>query len=399
MAVNQWQQYWGLDPQITFLNHGSHGACPLAVLAVQQQLRTQLEQEPVRFFMREFEGLLEEARSHLCHFIHADPTDVVFVPNATTGVNTVLNSLAVTGNLDQDSELLTTDHEYNACRNALEYLADRTGSKIVLAKIPFPVTDPQEINQAIIAAITPKTKLVLIDHVTSQTALIMPIAELITYLNQLGIPSLIDGAHAPGMVDLNLGELGATYYTGNCHKWMCTPKGAAFLYVQRNVQSNLRPLVISHGANSPRTDKSRFHLEFDWVGTGDPTAYFCIPEAIDFLEKIYGWEKLKQDNRSQALAARKVIAESLGVELPCPDSMIGSMAVIPLPDSFPTLAPGQLIPPVQEKLFHQYAIEVPIVPWTGNPKQMVRISAQIYNTPDQYQYLATALQNLISLNP
>ena len=371
----------------------------MAVLAVQQQLRTQLEQEPVRFFMREFEGLLDQARSHLCHFIHADTTDVVFVPNATTGVNTVLNSLAVTGNLDQNSELLTTDHEYNACRNALEYLADRTGSKIVLAKIPFPITDPQEINQAIIAAITPKTKLVLIDHVTSQTALIMPIAELITHLNQLGIPSLIDGAHAPGMVDLNLRELGATYYTGNCHKWMCTPKGAAFLYVQRNVQSNLRPLVISHGANSPRTDKSRFHLEFDWVGTGDPTAYFCIPEAIDFLEKIYGWEKLKQDNRSQALAARKVIAESLGVELPCPDSMIGSMAVIPLPDSFPTLAPGQLIPPVQEKLFHQYAIEVPIVPWTGNPKQMVRISAQLYNTPDQYQYLATALQNLISLNP
>lgn len=294
MATNQWQQYWGLDPQITFLNHGSHGACPLAVLAVQQQLRTQLEQEPVRFFMREFEGLLDEARSTLSRFIHADPADVVFVPNATTGVNTVLNSLA--RNLDQDSELLTTDHEYNACRNALDYLVDRTGAKIVVVKIPFPLTDPQEINQAIIGAIIPKTKLVLIDHVTSQTALILPIAELIAHLNQLGIPSLIDGAHAPGMVELNLRELGATYYTGNCHKWMCTPKGAAFLYVQSDRQATLRPLVISHGANSPRTDKSRFHLEFDWMGTGDPTAYFCIPEAIDFLEKIYGWEKIRQDN-------------------------------------------------------------------------------------------------------
>ena len=397
MATNQWQQYWGLDPQITFLNHGSHGACPLPVLAMQQQLRTQLEQEPVRFFMREFEGLLDQARSHLCHFIHADPADVVFVPNATTGVNTVLNSLAVKGNLDQNSELLTTDHEYNACRNALDYLVDRTGAKIVVVKIPFPVQDAAEINQAIIAAITAKTKLALIDHVTSQTALIMPIGELISHLNQLGIPSLIDGAHAPGMMDLNLRELGATYYTGNCHKWLCTPKGAAFLYVQSEAQSTIRPLVISHGANSPRTDRSRFHLEFDWMGTGDPTAYFCVPEAIDFLEKIYGWQKIRQDNRSKALAARKMIAESLEVELPCPESMIGSMAVIPLPDSFPTLAPGQLIPPVQEKLFHEYAIEVPIIPWQGNsqqPQQLVRISAQLYNTPEQYQYLATALQNL-----
>jgi isopenicillin-N epimerase len=393
MAINQWQQYWELDPQITFLNHGSHGACPLMVLAVQQQLRTQLEQEPVRFFMREFEGLMDEARSHLCQFIHADPSDVVFVPNATTGVNTVLSSLAAAGNLDQDSELLTTDHEYNACRNALEYLADRTGSKIVLAKIPFPVTDPQEINQAIIAAITPKTKLVLIDHVTSQTALIMPIAELIAHLNQLGIPSLIDGAHAPGMVDVNLRELGATYYTGNCHKWMCTPKGAAFLYVQQDYQSSIRPLVISHGANSPRTDKSRFRLEFDWMGTSDPSAYLCIPAAIDFLEQLYGWSQIRQDNRSQTLAARKIIAEALGVELPCPDSMIGSMAVIPLPDKFPTLAPGQLIPPVQEQLFQEYAIEVPVIPWQGNPQQLLRISAQLYNTPENYQYLATALQN------
>ncbi len=192
MTTNQWQQYWGLDPQITFLNHGSHGACPLSVLAVQQQLRTQLEQEPVRFFMREFEGLLDEARSHLCRYVHADPADVVFVPNATTGVNTVLNSFAVTGNLDQNSELLTTDHEYNACRNALDYLVDRTGAKIVVVKIPFPLQDAAEINQAIIAAITPKTKLVLIDHVTSQTALVLPIAELIAHLNQLEIPSLID---------------------------------------------------------------------------------------------------------------------------------------------------------------------------------------------------------------
>lgn len=392
MAVNQWQQYWGLDPQITFLNHGSHGACPLEVLAVQQQLRTQLEREPVRFFMREYEGLIDQARSHLCQFIHADPADVVFVPNATTGVNTVLNSLA--GTIDRDSELLTTNHEYNACRNALEYLADRTGSKIVLAKIPFPVTDPQEINQAIIAAITPKTKLVLIDHVTSQTALIMPIAQLIAHLNQLGIPSLIDGAHAPGMVDVNLKELGATYYTGNCHKWMCTPKGAAFLYVQSDRQSNLRPLVISHGANSPRTDKSRFLLEFDWMGTGDPTAYLCIPAAIDFLEKLRGWSQIREDNRSQALTARKIIAEALGVALPCPDSMIGSMATIPLPEHFPVLAPGQSIPPVQEKLFCEYAIEVPVIPWQDNPQQLVRISAQIYNTPDQYQDLASALQKM-----
>ena len=344
--------------------------------------------------MREFEGLWDKARSSLSQFIHADPEDVVFVPNATTGVNTVLNSLALTGVLDQDSELLTTNHEYNACRNALNYLADRTGAKIVVVTLPFPVTDPAEINQAIIAAITPKTKLVLIDHVTSQTALVLPIPELIAHLNQLGIPSLIDGAHAPGMVDLNLRELGATYYTGNCHKWLCSPKGAAFLYVQSDRQTSLRPLVISHGANSSRTDKSRFHLEFDWTGTSDPSAYLCVPAAIDFLAEIWGWENLRRDNQLQILRARRMIADTLGVELLCPEALIGSMAVIPLPEDFPTLAPGQLIPPVQDRLFYEFAIEVPVVPWTGNFKQMVRISAQLYNTPDQYEYLAQALQTI-----
>jgi len=401
MQKNQWSEFWGLDPQVTFLNHGSFGACPLVVLEVQTRLRTQLESQPLRFLMREFEELLEGARSHLAKFLHTDPADLVFVPNATTGINTVLNSFAVMGVLDQNSELLTTDHEYNACRNALDYLAERTGAKIVTAKIPFPVNNSAEINQAIISAITPKTKLVLLDHVTSQTALVLDLQPLIAHLNNLGIPSVIDGAHAPGMVDLDLPNLGATYYTGNCHKWLCTPKGAAFLYVRRDRQATLRPLVISHGANSPRTDKSRFHLEFDWTGTGDPTAYLSIPAALDFFQSRLGWETLRQQNHDQVLAARKLIAEALGVALPCPDEMIGSMAVIPLPEDFPPPVPEVLIPLVQERLFHEFAIEVPIVPplssWAGDPqqpKQMVRISAQLYNTPEQYQYLATALQKI-----
>ncbi|MBD2210322.1 aminotransferase class V-fold PLP-dependent enzyme [Nostoc linckia FACHB-104] len=386
---SQHQEFWSLDPSVTFLNHGSYGACPKAVLSVQQKLRSQLEQEPINFFGREWEPLIDNARSKLAEFVGADSEDVVFVNNATTGVNAVLRSLTFTA----EDEILTTNHEYNACRNALDFIASRTGAKIVIAKIPFPIESPQQVIAAVIERVSVNTRLALVDHVTSQTGLIFPIQQLVKELRQRGVDTLIDGAHAPGMIGLNLREIGATYYTGNCHKWLCAPKGAAFLYVQRDKQPEIRPLTISHGANSPRTDKSRFQLEFDWTGTDDPTAYMCVPEAIAFMSSLLpgGWDELRQRNHQLVLEARQLLCQSLGVLPPCPESMIGSMAVVPMPAAWE----NRHFMSVHDELFDKFGIQVQVVPWQESPRLLLRISAQIYNTLEQYAYLAKALSQLV----
>ncbi|MEH1833979.1 MAG: aminotransferase class V-fold PLP-dependent enzyme [Nostoc sp.] len=381
---------WSLDQAVTFLNHGSFGACPKQVLEFQQRLRLQLEQEPLRFFGREWEPLLDDARSKLAAFMGADVQDLVFIPNATTGVNSVLRSLT----FSPEDEILTTNHEYNACRNALDFVTSRTGAEVVVAKIPFPIDSPRQVVAAVIEQVSPKTRLALLDHVTSQTGLIFPIQKLVKELQQRGVDTLVDGAHAPGMISLNLQEIGATYYTGNCHKWLCAPKGAAFLYVRRDKQSEIRPLTISHGTNSPRTDKTRFQLEFDWTGTDDPTAYMCVPEAIAFMGSLLpgGWTELMQQNHQLVIQGRQLLCQALEVQPPCPKEMIGSMAVVPLPT---TLENCDFMS-IHDELFDKFGIQVPMIPWQEKPRLLVRISAQIYNTFDQYEYLAKVLKGLFS---
>ena len=394
---SRWAKYWSLDQAVTFLNHGSYGACPLPVLEAQQRSRSQLERQPLRFLMRDYEELLDAARSQLAAFVGAQADELVFVPNATTGVNSVLRSLLFTS----DDELLTTNQEYNACRNALDFIANRTGAKVVVATVPFPLNSPNQVVEAVMERVSPRTRLALLDHVTSKTGLIFPLQQLVNKLAAQGVDTLVDGAHALGMVPLNLPELGATYYASNCHKWLCAPKGAGFLYVRREKQSAIRPLTISHGANSKRTDKSRFQLEFDWTGTDDPTAYLCVPEAIRFLGSLLpgGWCELMKQNRAKALLARQLLCEALGVSPPCPDEMIGSMAVVPLPDKLSLYEQGRQPrewPVLQDILFERFNIEVPVIPWTEPYQQMVRVSAQLYNTPQQYEYLAEALLQLLS---
>ncbi|MEX0271797.1 aminotransferase class V-fold PLP-dependent enzyme [Leptolyngbyaceae cyanobacterium UHCC 1019] len=378
-------QFWSLDPAIAFLNHGSFGACPIAVLEQQQHYRQRMERQPLQFLGVDVEPLLDEAREALAVFVGADAADLVFVPNATTGINAVLRSLT----FQPGAELLTTNHEYNACRNALNYIAERQELKVVVAEIPFPLTSSSQILEAIVDKISSRTQLALLDHVTSQTGLVFPLIELIQEFNQRGIETLIDGAHAPGMVPLNLRELNATYYTGNCHKWLCSPKGAAFLVVRRDLQPKIRPLTISHGANVDRPNRSRFHLEFDWMGTADPTAYLSVPAAIQFMDSLFpgGWTEVMATNRSLAIAARETLCRALDVSPPCPNDMLGSLAVVPLPDG-----DWQLL---HDALLKKYQIEVPIIPWGHPMGRQVRISAQIYNYPAQYEYLAMALTELL----
>lgn len=382
---------WALDPAVVFLNHGSFGSCPKRILEFQQEYRQRLERQPVQFFVRDLETLLDAARASLGAFVGAAPEDLVFVPNATAGVNTVLRSLR----FEPGDELLVTNHEYNACRNALNHAAERARARTVEARVPFPFSSPAEIVDAVLACATPRTRLVLVDHVTSQTGTVFPIERLVQELAARGIDTLVDGAHAPGMVPLDLRGLGAAYYTGNCHKWICAPKGAGFLWVRRDRQERIRPLSISHGANSTRKDRSLFQVEFGWTGTWDPTAMLAVPEAIRFMGALLpgGWEDIMRRNRALALAGRRLLCAALGIPLPCPDECIGSLASVPLPDSPETAPPSSPLyaDPLQDSLRTEHGIEVPIIPWPAPPKRLLRISAQLYNSLPQYRLLAATL--------
>ena len=381
---------WRLDPEIVFLNHGSFGACPSSVLDCQVGLRRRLELEPVRFFVRELEAQLDRSRAQLASFVGADPEGLAFVCNATTGVNTALASFP----LQEGDELLTTDHEYNACANALHAAAERAGAEVVVAHIPFPVVSSDVAVSAVLERVTRRTRLALLDHVTSQSGLVLPIAELAAELESRGVTVLVDGAHAPGMVDLDVAALGVSFYTGNCHKWLCAPKGAAFLWVREDWRDRVRPLVISHGANSSTVDRSRFRLEFDWVGTHDPTAFLTVPRAIEVMGEMVpgGWAEVRRRNRELALAGRRALCSALGVEPPCPESMIGSLATVQLPDgrSAPPRSP-LYCDPLQDELLARHYIEVPVIPWPAPPRRLLRISAQLYNTLAQYEYLGEVL--------
>jgi isopenicillin-N epimerase len=246
--------------------------------------------------------------------------------------------------------------------------------------------------------VTARTRLALLDHVTSPTGLVLPIERLVAELARRGVDAVVDGAHAPGMLPLNLRALGAAYYAGNCHKWVCSPKGSAFLWVRRDRQQEVRPLTISHGATGHRPGRTRFRLEFDWTGTDDPTAWLTVPAAIEYLGSLLpgGWSALMARNRALALEARDLLCAALGVKPPCPDEMIGTLASVPLPDGRADLA-WREIDPLQRQLFDRHGIEVPVMGWPAPPRRLIRVSAQLYNDRDQYRRLADALQQELGL--
>ena len=383
---------WPLDASVAMLNHGSFGACPTVVLEAQHRYRLQMESEPVRFFTREREPFLDAARDALGDFLGADPADLVFVRNATEGVNSVLRSLE----FEPGDELLVTDHAYNACRNVIEYVAHRNNAKVVVVKIPMPIKSPDEVLDAILAAVSEKTRILLIDHITSPTALVLPVKRIIDALSERGIETLVDGAHAPGMVPLDLDDIGAAYYAGNCHKWMCCPKGAGFLHIHRDRQELIHPTIISHGYNTVRPERGRLHEEFDWAGTHDPTPWLCLPEAIQFLESLHedGLKGLRRQNHEMAIAAKRLLCEAVGVEAPSPEDMLGSMVAVPLWLDGTSEKDALLSHPVHNRLLEEFAIDVPVYYWPDTPYLWIRISAQAYNSLDQYQRLADALRQL-----
>jgi len=387
---------WSLDPAVSMLNHGSFGACPRAVLRRQAELRQQMEAEPVRFLTRRMQPLLDQSRQTLAELVGVEREDLVFVPNATAGVNSVLRSLRIRPR----EELLITNHGYNACSNVVRYVAERAGATVVVADVPLPVKSAQQIVEAVLTRVTERTRLALVDHVTSPTAVIFPIEELVRRLNERGVDSLVDGAHAPGMVPLDVRQLKAAYYVGNCHKWLCAPKGAGFLYVRPDRQEDLQPPVISHGYNQSRPGYNRFQDAFDWQGTDDPTPWLCVDEAIRFLRGLVpgGLEGLMRRNHALAVAARQMLCERLPVRPTCPEEMLGSMAAMMLPDCNLATVPdadSSSPLPVENPLLDRFGIEVPVFYWQGTRQAILRISVQAYNGLEQYVRLAEALEALL----
>ena len=322
--------FWPLDPAVTMLNHGSFGSCPVSVLRRQDEFRARLEMEPVRFFTRELQPLLDSSRDELSRLIGCNATDLVFVSNATAGVNCVLRSLR----FQPGDQILLTDHGYNSCRNVAAHVAERDGAELVVATLPLAVSDVSQIVEAILSRVTSRTRVALVDHVTSPTAIVLPIDQIVHELNDRGVDTLVDGAHAAGMIPVDIGRIGAAYYAGNCHKWLCSPKGAGFLYARADRQEVLQPNIISHGFNTKRPNRSRFQDRFDWIGTMDYSPWLCVGESIRAISALVagGLEGLMRRNHELVLAGRRLICDRLGVAAVGTEAMLGAMAAIHLPD-------------------------------------------------------------------
>jgi isopenicillin-N epimerase len=368
-----------LREDIHYLNHGSFGACPAPVFAVYQRLQRELEAEPVDFLdlRRSFPGRMAAARSALAGYLGAASDEIVFVPNATTGINVVARSLK----LEAGDEVLSCDHEYGAMDRTWRFLCRRSGARYRRRELPWPVEDPAAVVDAVWAGVTDRTRVMFLSHITSPTALVLPVADLVARARERGILTVIDGAHVPGQLDLDLNALGADFYTGNCHKWLLAPKGAAFLYARRERQELLEPLVVSWGWESEDPGPSRFVDEHEWTGTRDPSAALAVPAALDFLRE-HDWPRMRKACRKLLLGARAQVGDLTGLEPPAPpDPWLAQMATLPLP----VCDPAALCLALRER----HRVEVPVFTFKDRP--WLRISIQAYNTPADVAALTAAL--------
>ncbi len=365
---------WRLDPAFLTVNHGSFGATPIPVQQAQQAWRDRMEAQPSRFMSEVLPPALRAAADRLAAFLGASGRDLVFVDNATTGCNAVLRSLR----LRAEDEVLALSHVYGAVRNLVRFVTERIGAVVVEAPLPFPRPDDDAILAAIAAAISSRTRIAVIDHVTSASALVLPVARIAAACHARGVPVLVDGAHAPGQLDLDLTAIGADWFTGNCHKWLCAPKGAAFLWAAPDRQAGLHPTVISHGLDQG------FLAEFDWTGTRDPSALLAVPDALDVHDRL-GGAALRARNIALARDAAAGLAERLGTEVG--SSGGAAMAVVRLPVRD---AQG-----LRARLFAA-GTDAPVHALDG--AVWLRLSAFAYNEPKDYERLGDIVARVIGEN-
>jgi isopenicillin-N epimerase len=375
------RRLWPLDPGTAHLNHGSFGAMASPVISEQDRWRALTESDPTGFFWRVLPDALENARVVAARFVRADPEGFVFTTNATTAINTVLASLG----LGEGDELLVTDHGYGAIRLASRKACERTGAKLVVHSVPLPRHGQDELIDAVLAGVTSQTKIAIIDHVASPTGVVFPVGELVRALRERGVLSLIDGAHAPGMADLDLSALDADFWTGNFHKWCCAPRGSAGLFVRSEHRERTVPLVTSWDA------LEGFVKSFGWVGTTDYTPYLSVPAAITFMEQL-GWGRLRRHNRELAAFGAQVVREALGTSAPTEAPVFEAMSLVALPEGTADTLEGTRA--LSGRIADTLKAEVAVFPWQG--RGYIRLSAQAYNAPGEYEDLAIGLRELLS---
>jgi isopenicillin-N epimerase len=370
---------WMLHNDVTFLNHGSFGAVPRVVFEAQERWRKRLEAEPIELLGRRQTELIAAAKQPLGDFLHMRAEDFGLVTNATEGVNAVLQSLRFSAG----DELLTTTHVYNAVRKAMQHVAARAGATYRELEVRTPLTSPSDIARAVIDNLTDRTRLLVIDHITSPTGLIFPVAEISAACAAHKIELLIDGAHAPGMIDLNVPATGATYYAGNLHKWACAPKGCAFLWVAPHRQKDIHPCVISHNYGQG------IAAEFAWQGTRDASAWLTLPTALKFMSDL-GWQRVRQHNHAMAVWAHAMLCERFKVPplTPLDGSLLGATATVQLPKPLAHMTHEQSSA-LQQSLYTNDRIEVPLGFWQD--AWHLRVSCQVYNTPAEYHRLADVI--------
>jgi isopenicillin-N epimerase len=383
------KEHFLLRPDVTFLNHGSYGACPRPVFEVYQGWQLEMEYQPLDFFVRHALPLLRSARGRLADYLHTLPDNLVFVPNTTTGVNIVARSLK----LQPGDEILATDHEYGAVDRTWRFICGKTGAVYVRQPIPLPLASAAQFVETFWQNVTPRTKVICISHITSVTALIFPLRTLLRRARAQGILTIVDGAHAPGQIPLDLSDLDPDFYAGNCHKWLCSPKGAAFLYARPAVQNLVEPLVVSWGYEPVAewdTGNPQFVSWLEWQGTRDLAAYLSVPAALDF-QAANNWAERQQICHRLLTDTLYEISDLTGLPLHYPPGQewdwYRQFAVAPL-----GVAPAR-VRELYNRLWEDYRIEIPIVVW--GDQTFVRPSIQVYNTPDDTARLLAALRELL----
>jgi len=371
-----------LRSDVVFLNHGSFGACPRPVFEAYQRWQLELERQPVAFLGRRFEGLMAEARAALGAFLGAAPDDLVYVSNATTGLNIVARSLP----LAPGDEVLSTDQEYGALDRTWRFICGKRGARYVRQPVELPIVSAEQVVEAIWSGATARTRVLFVSQVTSPTAITLPVAELVRRAREAGIITVVDGAHAPGQVPLDLEGLGADFYSGNCHKWMMAPKGSAFLHARRERQSLLEPLVVSWGWEREEPGASRLVDYNEWQGTRDVAPFLAVPAAIRFMER-HDWPRVRRTCHELVRNARRALADLTRLAPITPDApeWFAQMAALPLPPCDART--------LQRRLYDEFRVEVPIIDWQG--RQFVRISVQGYNTQSDVDALVEALRALL----
>ncbi|MEP0807568.1 MAG: aminotransferase class V-fold PLP-dependent enzyme [Chloroflexota bacterium] len=377
------KRYFQLDPSVTFLNHGSFGATPKPVFREYQRWQRELERQPVEFLGRRFTGLMAEARAALGAYLGTHTDNLVYTQNVTISVNIVARSLE----LGPGDEVLATDHEYGAMDRTWRFLAKERGFRYINQHIELPLTTEEKFVEDFWQGVTPRTRVIFLSHITSPTAVIFPVKEIIRRAREAGILTVIDGAHVPGQLPLRLDTLGADFYGGNLHKWLCAPKGAGFLYARPEVQHLLKPLVVSWGYESETPSGSTFVDHHEWWGTRDIAAFLAVPKAIEFQAE-HQWDEVRRSCHRLAVYAQTRISELTGLAPlhPQTDTWFCQLAAAPLPaDTDPVL--------LKQRLYDDYRIEIPLIDWNGN--KLIRISIQGYNTKRDVDTLLRALSALL----